>query len=294
MNTTDTVYCAAITPMQRNYEIDFGGLRSNLSYCMEQGLGGVLVCGGTGEFVSLKEQERRAVVEVAARAIDGRTGFMVGCAAETTAEAISHARHAQAHGADALLLICSYYFKPSPEELYEHFRAVAQSVEIPIVLYNNPASCGSDIDPEMVRRLSAIPNITRIKEAADDPMRVRELLGKCPDGFGVLCGNDGFAYDTFKNGGCGWISITANALPSQSQTIFDWMREGRAEEALALYTRFLPLYTICEKPYKAIQTIKFIMDEIGCCGGASRPPRLELTPDEKEKVRSLMAQCGLL
>jgi len=293
MNNISTVYSAAVTPMNRDESVDLEGLKSNIRWQIGQGLGGVLVCGGTGEFVSLTSEERRAVVETAAGEISGRCGFMVGCAAETTREAIRHARHAEANGADSVLLIASYYFKPSRDELIAHMRAVASAVKIPVVLYNNPGSCGSDLTPDIAAELARCENVRHIKEASGAAERTRQILDACPPGFHVLCGCDYLIAEILRQGGDGWVSITAGALPGQSQHMFDAMRAGREAEALALWDRFRELYTVCEQPYKPVQTVKFMMDAIGQAAGPCRLPRLPLTEAEGHAVLAMMREAGL-
>jgi 4-hydroxy-tetrahydrodipicolinate synthase len=294
MKSINTVYCAAVTPMDANYEVDYTGFNSNIEWYIQNRLGGILVCGGTGEFVSLTPRERMDIVAFAADKIAGRTGFMVGCGAETTKDAVAYAKNAQDAGADGLLLIASYYFKPSEEELYQHFKAVAAAVRIPIVLYNNPGACGTDLTPRFIQRMSAIENVKHVKEATGDLLRARKVQAACGADFNLLVGCDALAFELFKNGARGWVSITANALASQSQAIFDHMLAGEHARAWQVYEKFLPIYTICEEPYKAIQTIKYIMDRIGCCAGPSRPPRLALTPDEQSHVDALLRSTGLI
>ena len=149
----------------------------------ENNLGGILVCGGTGEFVSLTSRERMEIVDHVTNKIAGRTGLMVGCSAETTAEAVAYAKNAQEAGADGLLLIASYYFKPSEEELYQHFKAVANAVRLPIVLYNNPGACGTDLSPEFIKRMSAFENVKHVKEATGNLMRARKISRSLRQGF---------------------------------------------------------------------------------------------------------------
>jgi 4-hydroxy-tetrahydrodipicolinate synthase len=294
MKTIDSVYCAAVTPMNRQYEIDYGGMRTNIEWYVQEGLGGALICGGTGEFVSLDTAERKELVEFSARQINGRMGFMVGCAAETTKDAVMFARHAESVGADAVLLIASYYFKPSEEELYQHFKTVAESVRIPIVLYNNPGACGSNLSPRLVERLSRLENVDYLKEAAGDMLQFRRIQAACRKSFHMLVGCDALAYELLCNGASGWISITANALVSQSQSIFDNMAAGKRDLAWEIYRRCLPVYSVCEGSYKAIQTIKYIMDRMGLCGGLSRLPRLELTAPEKAGIDELLRKSEIL
>lgn len=290
----NNVYCATVTPMNDDFSIDFEGHRNNIEWFKKSGIGGIVVCGGTGEFVSLTTDERKRFVEFSAKHNNGKLGFVVGCAAETTAEAIMFAQHAQENGADGLLLISSYYFKPSEEEMKEHFKAVAASVKIPIILYNNPVSCGSNLSPEIVKELSEIDNITHIKDATGDIFNFRRMKELVDDDFNLMVGCDALSYELLHNGARGWISITANALPSQSQMLFNHMMNNELESAWDIYNKFLPLYTLCESPYKAIQSIKYIMDKIGCAGGPSRRPRLELTVDEKKKIDVILKKTGLI
>jgi 4-hydroxy-tetrahydrodipicolinate synthase len=294
MKRINNVFCAAVTPMNANFAVDYQGFDANIEWYIKNNLGGILVCGGTGEFVSLTARERMKIVDYAANKIAGRTGLLAGCSAETTADAVAYAKDAQEAGADGLLLIASYYFKPSEEELYQHFRAVANAVQVPIVLYNNPGACGSDLSPRFLKRMSAFENVKHVKEATGDLLRARKIREVCGNDFNVMVGCDALAYEMFKNGASGWISITANALASQSQEIFENMMKGNDALAWQVYEQYLPLYTICEEPYKAIQTIKYIMDRIGCCGGKSRLPRLALTVDEKARVDVLMRNSGLI
>jgi 4-hydroxy-tetrahydrodipicolinate synthase len=294
MKSINTVYCAAVTPMNAKFEIDYSGFDANIEWYIKNNLGGILVCGGTGEFVSLTARERMEIVDHVTNKIAGRTGLMVGCSAETTAEAIMFAKNAQQAGADGLLLIASYYFKPSEEELYQHFKAVADAVQIPVVLYNNPGACGTDLSPRFIQRMSAFENVKHVKEATGDLLRARKIRQVCGKAFNVMVGCDALAYELFKNGASGWISITANALASQSQEIFENMMKGNDSLAWKIYEQYLPIYTICEEPYKAIQTIKYIMDRIGCYGGESRLPRQPLTAEEKADVDVLLHHCGLI
>ena len=294
MRSINTVFCAAVTPMNANYAVDYKGFDANIEWYIKNNLGGILVCGGTGEFVSLTSHERIEIVDHVANKIAGRTGLMVGCSAETTSEAVVYAKDAQEAGADGLLLIASYYFKPSEEELYQHFKAVANAVHIPIVLYNNPGACGTDLSPKFIKRMSAFENVKHVKEATGDLLRARKIREVCGKDFNIMVGCDALAYELFKNGARGWISITANALAVQSQKIFENMMKGNDSSAWKAFEQYLPLYTICEEPYKAIQTIKYIMDRIGCCGGQSRLPRLALNSEEKAHIDVLLCNAGLI
>lgn len=293
MSKMNTVYCAAATPMNRDESVDYGGLAANIAWYSRQGIGGILVCGGTGEFVSLSCEERTKIVEKAAKANSRKCQLMAGCAAETTREAVYYARHAEDSGADSLLLITPFYFKPSRDELAAHFCSVAGAVGIPVILYNNPASTGCDITLETLKLLYGIPNIRGIKEATGDVNRIHQINSeKIPD-FQLWCGCDAIVKEFLLTGSRGWISITANVLASQCQRMMDLAGLGRFDELDGMLGRYQRLFEVCESPYKAIQTVKFMMDCLGLAGGASRKPRLPLTEPEKAKVLALMDAAGL-
>jgi dihydrodipicolinate synthase/N-acetylneuraminate lyase len=167
-------------------------------------------------------------------------------------------------------------------------------VKIPIILYNNYGACGTNLTPGFVQRMSKIENIRYLKEADGDLLQFRAIKDACPDDFHMLVGCDTIAYELFKNGATGWISISANALTKQCQTIFECMKNGQEDKAWEIFKVCLPIYAACESSYKAIQTIKYIMDRLGCCGGMSRPPRLPLTEEEKSKIDNMMRQANLL
>lgn len=287
------VYCAAVNPMNANGEIDFSGFCSNIEWYIGQGISGITVNGGTGEFVSLTMQERKKLAERAVRQIGGRAACMVCCAAETTDEAVDYARHAQNIGAGSIMVIGPYYFKPSNEEICQHYWSIARAVDLPVVLYNNPGSSGIDLRPPLIAQICSAQNIRHVKEASGDLRRVREIRG-IDSAIHVYCGSDDIITESLTNGADGWISITANILPGQSQGIFDDFVGGNEKRARETFEKYAPLYTVTEKPYKAVQTTKYCMDRLGLAGGMSRKPRLPLTDEDKERVDQFLAGTGLL
>ncbi len=288
------VYCAAVAPMDKNEKIDYAGFKANIDWYIGQGLSGITVNGGTGEFVSLTMPERKKMAETAVEHINSRISCMVCCAAETTRDAIEYARHAKSIGADSIMVIGPSYFKPSSEEIYQHFWNIAKAVDIPMVLYNNPGSTGTDLTPARIARICEADNIKYVKEASGDIRRIREIREISKGKIHVFCGSDDVIFESLVNGAEGWISITANLLPGQSQQIFKYTTEGDLDQARELFAKYAPLYTITEKPYKAIQTVKYCLDRLGLSGGASRKPRLPLTEEEKRQVDGILHQVGLL
>ncbi len=294
MSIKKKVFCAATTPMNKKQKIDFDGFKNNIDWYVNEGLTGILVCGGTGEFASLKRQERYKLAEVAVEHINSRVASMICCADETTEGAIEYAKHAKSIGADSLMLTGSWYFAASDEECLEHFRKISEAVDIPMMLYNNPASSGVDLSAEMIHNICKFKNIDSVKEASGNLIKIREIIRISKNSVDVFCGSDEIALEAFLNNAAGWVSITANSLPSQSQMIFDLAREGKILKAKEIFQRFLPLYTLCEQPHKAIQTIKYCMDKQGLAGGYSRSPRLCLTENEKLVVDNVIKEIGLI
>ena len=163
-----------ITPMDEFQEINWDGVKQNVNYFIEQNVAGIIINGSTGEFVSLSKEERFKMVATVLKEIDGRIPVIVGTAAETTKETIEYTKHAEAHGADCALIINSYYCKPKEEEIYFHFKEISNSVNIPIMLYNNPFTSGVDMSTELMLRIGKeCGNVTHIKESSGDIRKAR-------------------------------------------------------------------------------------------------------------------------
>lgn len=294
MNINNKVFCAATTPMNNNQKIDFEGFKDNIDWYINEGLTGILICGGTGEFASLERQERYKLAETSVEHINSRVASMICCADETTQGVIEYAKHAKSIGADSLMLTGPWYFAASDEECLEHFRKISEAVDIPMMLYNNPHSSGVDLSAEMINQICKLKNIDSVKEASGNLIKIREINRISNRTVDVFCGSDEIALEAFLNNATGWISITANALPSQSQMIFDLAKDGEIIKAKEIFQRFLPLFTLCEQPHKAIQTIKYCMDKQGLVGGYSRSPRLCLTSHEKTIVDNVIKEVDLI
>ncbi len=294
MNIKEKVFCAVTTPMNKNQKIDLDGFKNNIDWYVNEGLTGILVCGGTGEFASLERKERYQLAETAVKQINSRVASMICCADETTKGAVEYAKHAKAIGADSLMLTGPWYFTASDEECLEHFRKISEAVDMPMMLYNNPASSGVDLSAEMIHNICKFKNIDSVKEASGNLIKIREINRISNNTIDVFCGSDEIAFEAFLNNAVGWISITANILPSQSQRIFDLMQDGKINDGKELFQKYLPLYTLCEQPHKAIQVAKYSMDCLGQVGGYSRAPRLSLTDDEKLMVDCALKETGLI
>lgn len=278
-----------ITPMKENGEIDLEGLRKNIDHFIAVGVAGIVVNGSTGEFVSLTREERLQVAETAVEQVDGRIPLIVGTAAETTDDAIFYTQHAEKAGADAALLINSYYAHPKDEEIYEHFKAVANSVQFPIMIYNNPFTSGVNIGTETILKVARdVENITHVKESSGDMTKFREITRKGKGFLETFCGSDDLALESFFVGATGWISVAGNIAPRLVTDLYNSAKNKDYDKAWEIYDQLLPLCNFLEGSGKYVQITKRAMDLQGLAGGPSRKPRLPITKEEDAKLKEIL------
>ena len=282
-------YPVLITPMKENYEINLEGLRHNIDHLISEGVAGLVVNGSTGEFVSLTREERLQVTETAVEQVNGRVPLLVGTAAETTEDAIFYTQHAEKAGADGALLINSYYAHPKDEEIYEHFKAVANSVSFPIMIYNNPFTSGVNIGTETILKVARdVENITHIKESSGEITKLRDITRQGKGYIETFCGSDDLALESFFVGATGWISVAGNIVPTLVTELYNHVKNKEYDKAWEVYDKILPLCNFLEGSGKYVQIIKRGMDLQGLFGGPSRKPRLPLTPEEDAKLQELL------
>ncbi len=287
-------YVVNITPMTPDQELDEKGLRDNIDWYVKKGTAGICCVGSTGEFVSLTREERLRVAAIAVEQTAGRVPVLVGTAHETTRETIAYTRHAREIGADGVLIINPYYCKPSADEIYSHFRAICDAVDIPIMLYNNPHDSGIDLSDELMIRICSLKNIQYIKEASGEIRRVRNLLRLSDNRVQIFCGSDDLIYESFMMGAVGFISVCGNVVPDLSQQIFDLIQEEKYGPARELYFKILPLCDLIERSGKKVQMVKAAVNKIGHAAGPCRLPRLPLTPPEDAALDRVLKTMGLL
>lgn len=283
------IFPVLITPMNSDYSVNWDGLKQNIEYFVSQGVAGIVVNGSTGEFVSLTKEERKKITELAVEQVNGRIPVMVGTAAETTDEAIEYTKFAEDVGADASLLINSYYAHPKENEIYEHFKAVAESVSIPIMIYNNPFTTGVNISTETILRVARdVDNITHVKESSGDITKLRDLTRQGQGFLKTFCGTEDLALESFLVGATGWISVAGNVVPQLAIDLFNSVQEKNFERSWELYDQLLPFCKFLEGSGKYIQIIKRAMDLQGLAGGPSRKPRLPLSDEEESTLQQLL------
>lgn len=283
---------ALITPL-RDGAFDEDAYRSLIDWHVEQGTDGLVPCGTTGESPTLDHAEHKRVVEVCIEAAAGRVPVIAGTGSNSTSEAIDLTRHAKQVGADAALVVTPYYNKPTQEGLYQHFKAIHDAADIPILIYNVPPRSVVDMTVETMARLARLPNIVGVKDATQDlgrPIRTRLAIG--PD-FCQMSGEDGTALPFLAAGGHGCISVTANVAPALCAEMQRAWREGDVAKAAALNDRLMPLHTalFCET---SPGPVKYAASLLGKCSPELRLPLVEISETSKEIVEKAMAAVGLL
>jgi 4-hydroxy-tetrahydrodipicolinate synthase len=283
---------ALITPF-RNGSLDEDAYRALIEWHIEQGTDGLVPCGTTGESPTLNHEEHKNVIEVCVRTAAGRVPVIAGTGSNATDEAIELTRHAKEVGADAALVVTPYYNKPVQEGLYQHYKAIHDSVDLPIIIYNIPARCAVDMSVETMARLAKLPNIIGVKDATQDlarPIRTRIAIG--PD-FCQLSGEDGTALPFLAAGGHGCISVTANVAPALCAEVQKAWRDGDIATAQSLHERLMPLHSalFCET---SPAPVKYAASLLGKCSSDVRLPLVEISDSSKEVVRQAMIHAGIL
>ena len=231
---------ALVTPM-RDGRIDEQGLVDLIEFQIAGGIHGLVPCGTTGESATLDFNEHKRVIDLTVQTVAGRVPVIAGTGANSTLEAIELTASAKASGADAVLSVVPYYNKPSQEGLYEHFKAILEAVDIPMVLYNVPGRTVTNMLPAMVARLAALPGVIGIKEACGSLQQVSEVIQRCPRDFIVLSGDDFTAMPTALIGGRGVISVVSNLAPAKMARMMEAALQGNLAEANALHYELFSL-----------------------------------------------------
>ncbi|QCQ20890.1 4-hydroxy-tetrahydrodipicolinate synthase [Desulfoglaeba alkanexedens] len=286
-------FVAIVTPF-KDGRIDETALRDLVEFQIANGSHGIVPCGTTGESATLAFEEHERVVEVVLEQVNGRVPVVAGTGSNNTAEAIRLTKHAKECGANGALMISPYYNKPTQEGLYRHFKAVADSVDIPIIVYNIPGRTAVNIEPETIARLAEIPNIVGVKEATGSMKQITDIIRLCGDDFTVLSGEDYITFPLLAVGGKGVISVVSNVAPKDMADLCTLYLEGKVREARDLYYRVLPLchalfYETNPAPVKAALKMmgKIASDEV-------RLPLVPMQPANRERLKKVIEDYGLI
>ena len=282
---------ASVTPMADDGALDVAAFRTLLDWHIAEGTDGIVVVGTTGESPTVEFDEHRLLIETAVKHVAGRVPVVAGTGANSTREAIELSHYAKAAGADMSLSVVPYYNKPTQEGLYRHFRAIAEAVDSPQILYNVPGRTVADLGNDTTLRLAEVPGIIGIKDATGNLERGTDLLRRKPKSFRVYSGDDATGIALMLLGGDGVISVTANVAPRLMHAMCVAALGGNAAGAVALNNRMMGLHRhlFCEaNPIP----VKWAVQQLGLMGGGIRLPLTPLAPQYHEQVREAMQQAG--
>ncbi len=283
---------ALVTPFKKG-RVDEEALRALIEMQISNGTDGIVPCGTTGESATLSHEEHDRVIEITIEAVRKRVPVIAGTGSNSTAEAIRLTRHAYKAGADGALMVCPYYNRPTQEGLYQHYKAVAEAVPIPIIVYNIPGRTGVNINPDTLARLAKIKNIVGVKEASGSIKQMSDVIHLCGPKFDVLSGDDLFTLPLMAMGGHGVISVISNVAPADMAAMVDAFAAGDLKKARTLHYKMTPLIDSLfvetnPTPVKAaLAMMKKISYEV-------RLPLYKLSDANYEKLKKIVVSYGLM
>jgi 4-hydroxy-tetrahydrodipicolinate synthase len=284
---------ALVTPMQHG-RIDEQGLVDLIEFQIESGIHGIVPCGTTGESATLSFEEHKRVIELTVKVVNGRVPVIAGTGANSTLEAIELTESAKKSGADAVLSVVPYYNKPSQEGVYQHFKAILDAVDIPMILYNVPGRTVTNMLPTTVARLAVLPKVIGIKEASGSLQQISEVIQLCPSDFIILSGDDFTAMPTIMIGGKGVISVVSNLEPAKTAAMIEAALDGDVARAKALHYQLFSLMgtMFCyPSPAPAKKGLE-LMGKIA--SGEVRLPMTQMDEASLARLQKTMTQSGLL
>lgn len=284
---------ALVTPMHPDGEVDKPALQRLVEFQIENGITGLVPVGTTGESATLSHPEHHHVMDIVAAQANGRVPIIVGAGSNSTREAISLTQHARAIGANAVLSVAPYYNKPTQQGFFEHYKAITEAVDIPVLVYNVPGRTGSNINAETTLRLAELPGAAGIKEASGNIPQVMEILRHRPNNFVVLSGDDALTLPMMALGADGVISVVANEVPGEFSRMVQLCREGDFIEARAIHERLLDLMNVNFIESNPIP-VKSALAMMGKIHEAYRLPLTRMSMENRIKLRRVLEELSLL
>ncbi len=285
---------AMVTPFTRSGELDEEGLRKNVEFQIRNGIDGLVPVGTTGECATLTYEEHEKVIETVLNAAKGKVPVIAGTGSNSTQEAIMLTEYAKEVGVEGVLLVVPYYNKPTQAGLYQHFKRIAEEVDIPQILYNVPSRTGLNMSPETVAKLAKLKNVVGIKEASGNFDQISKIfqLTRGED-FALLSGNDSHTLPILALGGVGVISVASNIVPGEVARLVKAYREGKIEEARKIHYELAPLFeTLFIETNPA--PVKEAMNMMGLAAGEPRLPLVRVSESTREKLRGVLSRLGIL
>lgn len=277
------VFPAITTQMHKDGSLNLDATARHADVLIKSGVKGLIFLGSLGENQPMTAAEKRLVIKEMVKAVEGRVPVLSGVAETSTAEAIRYVRHAEELGADGVMLMPAMLYKGAPDETLTHFRTVAKSTGLPIMIYNNPISYANDITPEMFAQLARQKNFVALKESSGDVRRITDLRNTVGDRYAIFTGVDDLALEASILGIDGWVAGSGIAFPAENQYFWELTRRGEWEKAREFYRWFTPLLHL-DTHTKFVQYIKLAVQECGLGTEWVRAPRLPLTGQERRRV----------
>lgn len=284
---------ALVTPFRQNGSVDDEALRRLVRFQTSEGIDFLVPCGTTGETPALEHGEYMGVIRLVLEEAKGKVPVIAGVGGNSTRKVIEHARDVEALGVQGILSVAPYYNKPTQEGLYQHFKAIADTTGLPVILYNVPGRTASNIEPATVKRLAEIPNIIGIKEASGSITQQMDVINSVPPDFRVLSGDDAFTLPLMAVGGVGVISVVSNEIPRQMTSLTHLMLEGKYAEARQLHYQLLSLMQVNFIETNPIP-VKAALAMMGLIGEVYRLPMVPMKPENRARLEKALAAHGLL
>lgn len=283
---------AIVTPFRKG-KVDERTFAELIEWQIAKGTNGIVPCGTTGESATLSHEEHNRVIELTVEVVRRRVPVIAGTGSNSTDEAIALTAHAKQAGADGALLITPYYNKPTQEGLYRHYKAVAEAVDLPLVLYNIPGRTGVNMLPATIARLSAIKSVVGVKEGSGSVQQASDIVQMCGDRLTVLAGDDALTLPMMAVGGKGVITVTANIMPAEMADLVNAFAAGRIEEARTIHFKLSPLFAALFYETNPIP-VKEALGMMGKIDPELRLPLCAMGRDTREKLVQVLKDAGLI
>ena len=278
-------FSVTITPTKNNGDINVKSLKNYFNWQINKKIGGLIILGSTGEFLSIKKKNRLIMIKESIAIVDKRVPLLVGTAAENTNDAIKYSIEAQKLGADGVMIIPPFYSTPTNEELFNHFNMISREIDIPIMVYNNPATSNVDMLPETFAKLSKIKNINYCKESTMDVTRVKDIIRLSKGKIKVFGGIMG--YESYLNGADGWVSVPSNLVPNECSDIYKNIKLKKDfTKAKKIYDQITPIIKLVGGHYYVAAT-KYMLNLMGFNVGKHLLPRLDLDFKKKKECQKI-------
>ncbi len=284
---------ALVTPFLQDGGLDEKAFRRIIRVQIQGGIDFLVPCGSTGESPVLTAEEHLRIIEITVEEAQGKLPVLAGAGGNNTKRLCEQIRQIEKLGVDGILSASPSYNKPTPEGIYQHYRALAESTSLPVMVYNVPGRTGSNVEPATLARLSEIPNILGVKEASGNVMQIAEIIRRVPPRFRVISGDDGITLPLLALGACGLISVVSNVVPREMTELVSLGLRGDYEKARKLHYRLLPLMQVLFIESNPIP-VKAALAILGLLEPAYRLPLVAMQPENRAKLEKVMSDLGLL